>query len=261
MQAIYDCGGELALALTLRDDQSRAKSGRVYLDDFCASRGVPLVKTGHVNDEAARAAVRDARIDWLFIVGWSQIAGPAMLQTPSRGVLGMHPTLLPQGRGRAAIPWAILRGLPVTGVTLFKLDDGVDTGPILAQRRVAVEDRETATTLYAKIDRAHVELLKESWSAIVADRVPLQPQDETRASVWPGRKPEDGRLTAGMSVMEADRMIRAVTHPYPGAFIDEAGQRLRIWAAGRPMEDVGGRRVAFRDGWLDATQWSIEPVA
>jgi len=258
MQAIYDCGGELALALTLRDDQARTKSGRIYLDDFCSSRSVPLVKVGHINDETALAAVRDARVDWLFIVGWSQIAGPAMLQTPSHGVLGMHPTLLPQGRGRAAIPWAILRDLPATGVTLFKLDAGVDTGPILAQRRIAIEDRETATTLYAKIDRAHVELLSERWSAIVDDRVSLQPQDESRATLWPGRKPEDGRLTADMSVVEADRLIRAVTHPYPGAFIDEAGLRLRIWAAGRPMEDAGGRRIAFRDGWLDATRWDEE---
>lgn len=269
MQAIYDSGGELALSLTLRDEMSRTKSGRVYLDDFCESRNVPLVKVGHVNDEAAIAAVRDARIDWLFIVGWSQIAGPAMLRTPSRGVLGMHPTLLPQGRGRAAIPWAILRGLPNTGVTLFKLDEGVDNGPILAQRGVAIEERETATTLYAKIDRAHAELLHENWSAIVHDRVTMQAQDERLATLWPGRMPEDGRLTADMGVADAERLIRAVTHPYPGAFIDEHGLRIRIWAAGRPSEDLLGssragagavRRFQFLDGWLDATQWVTEPA-
>lgn len=269
IQAIYDGGGELALALTLRDEMSRAKSGRAYLDEFCTSRNVPLVKIGHVNDEAALAAVRDARIDWLFIVGWSQIAGPAMLRTPSRGVLGMHPTLLPQGRGRAAIPWAILRELPNTGVTLFKLDDGVDTGPILAHRMVTIEERETATTLYAKVERAHVQLLQENWSAIVHDRVTLRVQDEQLATVWPGRKPEEGRLNADMSVAEADRLIRAVTHPYPGAFIDERDLRIRIWAAGRPCEDLMGaahaaaagvRRFQFRNGWLDATQWAPEAV-
>lgn len=264
MEAIYDSGGELQLALTLRDEMSRSKSGRVYLDEFCAARKVPLVKIAHVNDEAALAAVRDARIDWLFIVGWSQIAGLEMLQTPSRGVLGMHPTLLPQGRGRAAIPWAILRGLTQTGVTLFKLDAGVDTGPVLAQRAVPIDERETATTLYDKIDRAHVDLLRDNWQEIAKDRVTLRAQDEQLATLWPGRKPEDGRLAADMSVADADRLIRAVTHPYPGAFLDTPGLRIRVWAAGRPCEDLtttgSVRRLSFRDGWLDATQWVAEPL-
>src|SRR5690242_13717067 len=122
MEAIYEVGGKLDLAITLHDETAVAKSGRIYLNEFCAARHIPLVKVRNINDADALAAIASAQLDWLFIVGWSQIARRDVLNAPRKGVLGMHPTLLPQGRGRAAIPWAILLGLPETGVTLFKLD-------------------------------------------------------------------------------------------------------------------------------------------
>ena len=133
MKAIYAVGGKLDLAVTLPDHQARAKSGRIYLDRFCEDHAIPLVKSRNVNDEAVVEAVKAAEIDWLFIIGWSQIAREPILSAPRMGALGIHPTLLPEGRGRAPIPWAILKGLPRTGVSLFKLDQGVDTGPILDQ--------------------------------------------------------------------------------------------------------------------------------
>ena len=103
MQEIYACGGKLDLAITLGDEKAQNKSGRVYLDDFCDEHAVPLLKIDHVNDTAVQEAIGRHGIDWLFIVGWSQIAGPATLAAPSRGCLGIHPTLLPTGRGRAPI--------------------------------------------------------------------------------------------------------------------------------------------------------------
>ena len=131
MEAIYDVGGKLELSITLHDDKARAKSGRVYIDKFCYAKKIPLLKINNINDAEAVEYVK--QLDWLFIIGWSQIAGKIILGTPTFGVLGMHPTLLPVGRGRASIPWAILHQLSETGVTLIKLDEGVDTGPIVAQ--------------------------------------------------------------------------------------------------------------------------------
>ena len=118
MQAIYDAGGHLDLAITLPDDRAVSKSGRVYLDTFCNAHAIPLIKSPNINDETVISAVREHEIDWLFIIGWSQIAHAEILAAPTRGALGMHPTLLPEGRGRAAIPWAILKGLHQTGQTL-----------------------------------------------------------------------------------------------------------------------------------------------
>src|SRR6266496_1733341 len=130
MEEIYAAGGCLDLAITLRDELAQTKSGRIYLDKFCEERRIDLVKIKHVNDSQSIGAIKEKGLDWLFIIGWSQIAGPLVLDAPKRGVLGIHPTLLPAGRGRAPIPWAILKGLKQTGVTLFKLDAGIDTGPI-----------------------------------------------------------------------------------------------------------------------------------
>jgi methionyl-tRNA formyltransferase len=122
MEAIYEAGGELSFAGTLQDHQAVSKSGRVYIDEFCRARGIPLAKFRNVNDADAVEAIRAAQLDWLMIVGWSQIAREPVLAAPRLGVLGMHPTLLPLGRGRAAVPWTILLQLPEAGVTLFKLD-------------------------------------------------------------------------------------------------------------------------------------------
>jgi len=229
MQSIYEIGGHLDLAITLRDDKAKGKSGRVYLDDFCSANDIPLLKIDHINDKVAVEAVQD--LDWLFIVGWSQIAGPEVLHAPRKGVLGMHPSLLPVGRGRAAIPWAILFGLKETGVTLFKLDEGVDTGPIVDQHPIALGDRPTATWLYNEVDSAHEHLIKKCFTSLRNDSIQLQDQDDNKATVWPGRKPEDGEIDLNGSVYEADRLVRAVTKPYPGAFFYKNGKKTIVWSA------------------------------
>ncbi|MGE0581151.1 MAG: formyltransferase family protein [Steroidobacteraceae bacterium] len=265
MEAIYEAGGTLDFALTLRDELAPKKAGRAYIDAFCAQHDIELRKFDNVNDDDALQSIVRAELDWLFIVGWSQIARPAVLRSTRLGVLGMHPTLLPTGRGRAAIPWAILLGLAETGVTLFKMDEGVDTGPIIAQTKVRIDAAETAATLYPKIATAHAALLKDNWRALMAGQLLPVAQDDRRATVWKGRRPEDGLLTSAFTTLDADRLIRAVTRPYPGAFIHAADGLMRIWACGAPGQDCGGaapasgvRRLHFCDGWLDAIDWQHE---
>jgi len=263
MEEIYRVGGKLEVVFTLLDEQARGKSGRIYVDAFCRRHGIPVVKSRNVNDAAVIDAVREYRLDWLFIIGWSQIARAEILQAPARGVLGMHPTLLPVGRGRAAIPWAILKGLAETGVTLFQLDEGVDTGPVLAQHRVAIAPDETATALYDKVQEAHRLLIREVWAGLEADRIQPVPQDESQATNWPGRTPEEGRITADMSVQQVERLVRAVTHPYPGAFLDREGRRLRIWKGRVPGpggKAASGLRILLKDGEYEATDYAFESI-
>ena len=258
MQEIERVGGHLDVVITLRDDKARTKSGRVYVDEFCARHGADLVKVGNVNDADSIDAVTAHRLDWLFVIGWSQIVRAPMLAAPSRGVLGMHPTLLPMGRGRAAIPWAILKGLTETGVTLFQLDEGVDTGPIIGQVRVPIAPDETATSLYARVADAHRDLIRRLWPALVADTVEATPQDESRATEWPGRTPEDGRITSEMSVQEVDRLVRATTRPYPGAFWKEGNRVVRVWRgspAASGYDTPGTIRLALADGAYDAVDY------
>lgn len=268
LEAVAANGGKFDLLITLPGDAARAKSGRVDVDEFCAREGIPLLKAPNINDPAVIERIRAARLDWLLIVGWSQIARRPVLEAARFGTLGMHPTLLPKGRGRASIPWAILKQLPETGVTLFKLDDGVDSGPIVAQARIPLAPDENATALYEKVSAVHAQLLVESWPLLLSGNLPFREQDHAQATTWPGRKPEDGNLASLRSVADAERLVRAVTQPYPGAFLDAPGGRVRVWrakishgaGAELPSFDSSGPSIAFPDGALALLDWHLEPA-
>lgn len=232
IEAAIQGGFEFDLLITLHDHKSKNKSGRIYLDQISQEKDIPLLKIDHINDQEVIDTLIERKIDWLFIIGWSQIASKEILKAPKFGVVGAHPTLLPEGRGRAAIPWAIIKGLSKTGVTFFKMDMGVDTGDILAQEEIIIDERESATTLYKKVDEAHVSLFLHTLPKLISGNFTLQQQDEFKATYWEGRTPADGEIKAGMSADEVDRLIRATTHPYPGAFyINEDGEKVVVWSA------------------------------
>jgi methionyl-tRNA formyltransferase len=257
MEAIYRVGGRLDFAMTLEDNMAVDKSGRVFIDDFCDRHDIPLTKIRNINSDMSLAALEVAQLDWLFIIGWSQIAKTAVLSAAKNGVLGMHPTLLPVGRGRAAVPWTILKGLKTTGVTLFKLDDGVDTGPVLLQREIPVAEDMDATRLYALVETAHVQLMESAYPMLVTGSAAFQKQDESHASVWPGRRPEDGAIDFAGPVEQAERLVRAVTRPYPGAFVDLPDRRRVIWKARiAGVSEVSEQPViSFSNGHLICMEW------
>lgn len=261
MEAIYEVGGSLALAITLPDNLAINKSGRVYLDNFCSTHNITLLKSNHVNNIDVIDAIKNAQIDWLFIIGWSQIAGPEVLSAPRLGVLGIHPSLLPVGRGRAAIPWAILKELDKTGVTLFKMDEGVDTGPVADQIEIKLSNNITATSLYEKVNLAHIDLIRKSVTSIINDTLFLTPQDNSKASIWPGRKPEDGEINLNGSVYDAEKLIRAVTKPYPGAYIIINDLKYIIWSAKiifNVNEQISRDKILkFNDGLLLLVNYEI----
>lgn len=270
IEEIHTIGGKLDLIITLKDDVAPNKSGRVFLDNYCKTWDTELLKIKNINEDIVMETLCQREIDWLFIIGWSQIAKQPLLNASKKGVLGIHPTLLPQGRGRASIPWAIIKGLPKTGVTLFKLDEGLDTGPIIAQETLPLAEDETATQLYERVNIAHRTLLRRVWPSLIADQLQLIPQDNSLATEWYGRKPEDGRVTLDMPGIQVNRLVRATTHPYPGAFIDYQGKRYRLWSGcfysskqvKYPFEvDVNGiLHLGLTDGRFDVSKWEVENI-
>ena len=254
IEEIYRIGGKLDLLITLKDDRAKNKSGRIYLDNIASEQNTPLLKINNINDQEVIDALKNHEIDWLFIIGWSQIAEIKLLETPTLGCIGMHPTLLPEGRGRAAIPWAILKGLKKTGVTMFKLDDGVDTGDLIGQGVINLTENTTATELYQKVDTMHVSLISKYWDDIVNNNITLTIQNEADATEWSGRKPEDGEISNTMTRDEADKLVRAVTHPYPGAFYIDGEQTLRIWSA-KTNKDQG--EIKLSDGYLIPMDYEV----
>src|ERR671930_2297506 len=162
LAAAADAGAEVAAVVTLPGPIDPNRSGQCSFDEIAAELGARLIETADVNSPATIAAVREVEPDLIFIVGWSQLVLDDCIGLARQGVFGMHPTLLPKHRGRAAIPWAILSGLAKTGVTLFEIVDGTaDSGPIVGQVDVPLTHDETATTLYERITYAHIELVRE----------------------------------------------------------------------------------------------------
>ncbi len=259
IEAIYDVGGKLDLVITLQDNQAINKSGRIFLDDFCNVHNIPLLKSAHINNEECVQSIKEHEIDWLFIIGWSQIATETLLLSPTKGVLGMHPTLLPKGRGRASLPWAIIKDLKQTGVTLFKLDEGVDTGDILDQEIIPLNKYTTATELYGLVNESHVELIKKIFPKLQSNTVKLVTQNNEQATEWPGRSPYDGEIDLTGSIFNAEKLIRAVTRPYPGAYVTIDGVKIIIWES--KIMQTGSinldKTISFYDGELKLIDYQI----
>jgi methionyl-tRNA formyltransferase len=214
------------------------RSGYASLADLCERHDIPLIETDDINSAEVLARVRAAEPDVLFVTGWSQLLRAEVLRLARRGAVGFHPTALPAGRGRAPIPWTLIKGLRRSAVSLFWLTEGVDDGPLIAQVPFDVELHDDAATLYAKVRDLHVQLLLENVDAVLAGSAPATPQ-QGEPTYWPQRRPEDGAIDWSRAAAEVYDWVRALTHPFPGAFTSASdGHRLRVWSA--DLLDLGG---------------------
>lgn len=193
--------------------------------------GIEFIPVRSVNAPEIVEHIAALEPEWLVVVGWSQICHAPLLRVPRWGAIGYHPSPLPELRGRAVLAWTILLGREDTASTLFTLEPTVDSGEILAQRSFALAPRETLPGLVAK----HMEALAEMWRdllpAMALGPVAGRPQDSSLASYCAKRTAEDGRIDWSTDSQTIDRLVRAVTAPYPGAFSDRSEDRLFIWEA------------------------------
>jgi methionyl-tRNA formyltransferase len=193
--------------------------------------GIPVLVPSDVNAPHVVARIATLAPEFVFSFYFRQVLKPALLAIPSRGALNLHGSLLPRYRGRCPVNWVLVHGETETGVTLHYMEPTPDTGDIVAQRRVRITDDDTAGTLNRKLGDAARELVRATFPALVAGTAPRVPQDHERATTFGGRRPEDGRLAWQRPARELYNLVRAVTHPYPGAFTTWAGTKLLVWKA------------------------------
>src|SRR5919108_1561929 len=236
LEAAAAVGAEIVGVVTLPETATVDRSARCSFDDVASRLRADLVYTEDVNDEQTLNVLRKLEPELVFVVGWYQLVRQPFIALASEGVFGMHPTLLPRHRGRAAIPWAILSGLARTGVTLFEIaDPTADSGAIVGQIVVEITPDDTATTLYDRIAEAHVDLIREYVPRLIAGTAPREPQDPLRASSWPRRRLEDGIIDWETRAPYLYDWVRAQTRPYPGAFTFLGEEKVIVWRA-RPIE-------------------------
>jgi len=230
LDEILNNGGNVIAVWTIDKSLSNNISDYASFEDITNKYCVPLYKSKKI-DDAAIAKIRELNPDMIFVFGWSQLLPNELLNIPPKGCIGMHPTLLPRGRGRAAIPWALIKGLDKTGLTLFYLSEGADTGDIIGQKEIAIEFEDCAESLYNKVISAGRNLISEYLPKLESDATPRIKQDEKSATLWPKRIPDDGLIDWNKSPIEIYNWIRGLSHPYPGAFSYYKNKKICIYSA------------------------------
>ena len=196
--------------------------------------GLPVLQPEKAKDEDFVAELSTWTPDLIVVAAYGQILPRAILDLPPFGCLNVHTSLLPKYRGAAPIQWAILNGEPETGVTIMKMDFGLDTGAILSQARTAIEEEDNAGTLHDRLAGLGARLLVHTVRDLIAGRVAPAPQPAEGVSYAPKIKKQDGRLAWSEACRVIWNRVRGLA-PWPGAFTFLPGgsrpNLLKIWAA------------------------------
>lgn len=209
------------------------------IKDMAARKGVPVFQPEKLGDRTAIERLAVLSPDVIIVVAYGKLLPRPILQLPPFGCLNIHPSLLPRYRGPSPIAAAILSGDRETGVTLMQLDEGMDTGPILAQKKIPVNPTDTAESLGLRLAHAGADLLMESLPHWFSRRLHPFPQAESEATYTPLITKKDGEIDWRLSAVEIDRRIRAF-HPWPGGYTYWEGKILKIIEATPLPEKMNG---------------------
>jgi methionyl-tRNA formyltransferase len=185
---------------------------------------LPVLQPERVRDGKFIAEFHSLQPDLVVVVAYGQILPPAILDLPRHGCLNIHASLLPKYRGPAPIQWAIANADTETGVTLMRIDAGLDTGDIVAQRRTPIHPEDDSATLHDRLAQLGAELLVQTIPDYVAGKIQPKAQPAAGASYAPKIKKEDGRIDWNQPARTIWNRLRAFT-PWPGAFTFLSGAR------------------------------------
>ena len=218
---------EVPLVVTHADDPKEA----IWFGSVAAlarAHGIETITPGDANASAVVAKVRALAPDFIFSFYYRSMLGRELLSIPGRGAFNMHGSLLPKYRGRAPVNWAVLHGETTTGATLHEMVEKPDAGRIVDQEPVPILPDDLASDVFGKVTGAAERVLARSLSGLVAGTAALRAQDLASGSYFGGRRPEDGRIDWRQPARRIHDLVRAVAPPYPGAFTDFEGGRLRV---------------------------------
>jgi methionyl-tRNA formyltransferase len=192
--------------------------------------GLPVIQPEKLRQPEALEQLRAWSPDLIVVAAFGQILRQDVLDLPVFGCINVHASLLPRWRGAAPINAAILRGDKKTGITIMKMDKGLDTGPILSQRGVHIKPGETAGSLFDRLSTLGADLLLDTLPGYLAGVIEPRPQSEEGATYAPMLKKEEGQLDFSRPAEELERMVRAF-NPWPGAYLVWNGNLLKVHRA------------------------------
>ena len=267
LEAILAAGFQVALVLT-QPDRPRGRGLKREpgpVKALALAHEIPLRQPQSLRSESENAAIVAAALDVLVVAAYGLILPKAILDAPRQGCINIHASLLPRWRGAAPIQRALLAGDAESGISIMRMDEGLDTGPVLARHPLAIAARETAGSLHDKLAALGARSIVSTLSALQRGE-PLDPGPQVDAGATYAAKIDRAETTIdwNASAQTIDREIRAFD-PVPGAETNLAGERLKIWKAsplagrfGAPggivRAGAAGIVVACGDGALMATE-------
>ena len=226
LQALHSAGHEIVLVVSQPDRPGhRMKVTPSPVKTAALELGLEVYQPERVREPESVERLRAAQPELIVVVAYGQIIPPAILAIPPLGVVNVHASLLPRHRGASPIAHAILAGDLETGVTIMKMDEQLDHGPLLAVRATPIGEKEDATALTARLAELGAWLLVDTLESLEGLRE--VEQDHSRATVAPRLRREDGELDWNMGAVEIDRHVRAL-QPWPGATLPTARGRVKV---------------------------------
>jgi methionyl-tRNA formyltransferase len=238
LEALVQAGYEIAAVVTQPDKpKGRGKQMQITPVKECAlSHGLPVFQPVKIKTPEAVEELRSYQADLFVVAAFGQILSKEILDMPRFGCINIHASLLPKYRGAAPIQQAIWDGEKETGVTIMQMNEGLDTGDILTQCTVPIEDEDTGESLFDKLAGAGAKLLIETLPLMEAGKITPVPQEESKSSYAHIIKKEMGLLDWNKPAVELERQVRAL-NPWPSAYTALEGKSLKIWEAGVEEKD------------------------
>jgi methionyl-tRNA formyltransferase len=181
---------------------------------------IPLYEIDSIDGKRTKdyeTKIKKFDLDLILVLGWYYMLPKSTRELSKLGAWGLHASLLPNYAGGAPLVWAMIKGEKKTGVTLLRLEDGIDDGDIISQKTFLIKESDTIKEVYEKATAASMKILLEALENI--KNIKYTPQDKKKIKIYPQRKPKDGEIDLTKSADEIYNFVRAQSSPYPGAFI------------------------------------------
>ena len=262
LQALLVGGHDVAGVVAHPDPPTRPWYGSVK--EAALAAGVPVIQPVKVSQDID--TLRRWRPELLVLAGYTQIIRRDLIDLAPRGAVNLHGGKLPEYRGASVMNWQIINGETEAGVSILHVDEGVDTGDILAQERFPIGPDDTIADLLAETLERFPRMLLDVLRKIEEGTLEAVAQNPAEGRTWPKRRPRDGRLDlAAGTARDVHNMIRALTRPYPGAFIERDGRKVFIWKSRlATIPDAGECLLQCKDAPLvvsDLTDADGNPVS
>ena len=249
LQALIDSDCEVAAAFS-QPDKPKGRGKAVAMTPVHAlaeEAGVPHFQTARIREAENVERIRALRPDFIVVAAFGQIIPQAVLDIPPLGCLNVHASLLPRWRGAAPIQWSLIAGDSETGVTIMRMDAGLDTGDMILKKTVPIAADETGGSLFDKLARAGAELLPEAMRAIADGTAVYEKQPAESPTPYAGMITKQmGRIDWSLSAEEIERRVRGFD-PWPGAYTFAGGKMLKIRRA-RVVEESAEAAASAGDG-------------